>query len=88
MKLAAQTKGLVDRELTVAINNWGDLHMTVKNGVLKVKKCEHNAEVYLTAREAVNWFLGDLRAIQPLSGTRAEASWFPLPLCWSGQDRA
>jgi hypothetical protein len=87
MKLAAQTKGLVDGELTVAINNWGNLHMTVKNGVPKAKKCEHNVEVYMMAREAVNWFFGNLRAIQPIPGTRAEASWFPLPLCWNGQDR-
>lgn len=87
MKLASQIKDLPDGCLSVDVQGWGGVEIKVQDGAPNVQKTNAPTEVQLTPLEALNWFFGNFRVIHPIPESRAEASWFPLPLGWNGQDR-
>lgn len=87
MKLAAQTRGLPEGRLSLGIEGWGTLCMSVKDSVPSAEKTEEAPECRLSALEAEQWLFGSLPGACPIPGNRPETAWFPLPLTWNGQDR-
>ena len=88
--LKATYAALPDGHLTLGIEGWGNLSISVTNGQAVCEKTDAAADIMLTDFEALRFVFGPLpsvsvKAVDPKFEPLLEA-WFPLPLAWHGQD--
>lgn len=82
--------GLCDGSLILGINGYGNLEISVKNGISSCLKTNGVAEIELTSNTAKQLIFGPaspaLICEIPACKINLFSSWFPLPLAWIKQD--
>jgi len=87
LKLASRTRKLQEGSLTIGIAGQDTLLLTVHGSAVSVQRTKAPADIVLTRRDALAALLGDIPFAWPSGAAGPQASWFPLPLSWCGQDR-